>query len=464
MTAAGPGPEPQPDLGDHEEPETFLVTGPVAVPWSRGWSGSGPGVLAAASDAELARAACSDPAAFAAVYDRYSDRLHDYCTRMLRDRDAAADAVQDTFTTVATRLPQLREPDKLRPWLYAIARNEAHRRLKTRRREQLVDELPEQAADSPGPDTHAAQRELAALMNAAALGLPERERSILELHYRHGLDGPELAAALGISGTNANTVIGRARTMIERSLGALLLARRARGSHSGSSCAGLGEVLAAWDGIYSVLWRKRIARHVEHCPTCTAAVRDMVNPRALLGATPVLLPAPSWLRHHVLHHAGPGAGSSATVGAGAGAGKASWWPAAQRAVTPLRVAVAAPLIAIPAAAGLIWTVQPTATTAVLAQPAAAAPAVVGGQQPRFEFDMPTGSYRASTTVSSQPGGRPVAPSSSAPALLPRGPVPLSARPTKRPPPPNPAGPSISASATPPPETKAPPESPTTTPN
>src|SRR5437016_5330063 len=98
----------------------------------------------ARDDADLARAAASgDRAAFAAIYDRYADRLHDFCIGMLRDRDAAADCVQDVFLTAATRLAQLREPDRLRSWLYAIARNQALARIRQRRREQLSDELPE---------------------------------------------------------------------------------------------------------------------------------------------------------------------------------------------------------------------------------------------------------------------------------------------------------------------------------
>ena len=64
--------------------------------------------------------------------DRYADRLHDFCIGMLRDRDAAADCVQDTFCTAAVNLTNLREPDKLRPWLYSIARHEALRRLRER--------------------------------------------------------------------------------------------------------------------------------------------------------------------------------------------------------------------------------------------------------------------------------------------------------------------------------------------
>jgi DNA-directed RNA polymerase specialized sigma24 family protein len=80
----------------------------------------------ARSDAELVRAATAgDRGAFAAIYDRYTDRLHDFCWSVLRDRDEAADATQDTFLVAAERLGQLRHPERLRPWLYAVARSQA---------------------------------------------------------------------------------------------------------------------------------------------------------------------------------------------------------------------------------------------------------------------------------------------------------------------------------------------------
>jgi len=143
------------------------------------------------SDSELVHAAAGgDREAFAGIYDRYADRLHDFCVGMLRDRDGAADCVQDVFCTAATGLAQLREPDKLRAWLYSIARNEALRRLRERRRETPYDELPDAMAHEPGPDTLAARTELADLIAEAAGGLSDRDRSVLELAYRHGLDGP----------------------------------------------------------------------------------------------------------------------------------------------------------------------------------------------------------------------------------------------------------------------------------
>jgi len=78
------------------------------------------------SDGELATAAAAgDRQAFAEIYDRYADRLYDFCVGLIGDRDAAADCVQDAFCVAATDLASLREPDRLRPWLYSITRNHA---------------------------------------------------------------------------------------------------------------------------------------------------------------------------------------------------------------------------------------------------------------------------------------------------------------------------------------------------
>jgi RNA polymerase sigma factor (sigma-70 family) len=220
--------------------EIESATGPMTVP-----------------DAHLVAAALSNPAGFAAIYDRYADRLHDFCLGMLRDRDAAADCVQDVFTTAATRLVQLRERDKLRPWLYAIARHEALARLRARRREQPTDQVLDTHSSDPEPDVLAARSELAVLVAQAAGGLSERDHTLLELAYHQGLEGPELADALGVSPSNANTMLGRLRGTIERSLGALLVARR-----RARDCPELAGVLQGWDGQFTVLMRKRIARHI----------------------------------------------------------------------------------------------------------------------------------------------------------------------------------------------------------
>lgn len=280
---------------------------------------------AADDDATLALAAASgDRMAFAAIYDRYANRLYDFCVGMLRDRDAAADCVQDVFVTAASRLDQLREPDRLRSWLYAVARNEALSRIRDRRREQPSDELPEIVSGEPDPATLAARSELANLISDACGGLTDRDQLVLELSYRQGLSGPELADALGVSPRNANTLVERLRDTIARSLGALLICRQVRTDPS--RCPELAAILADWDGQFTVLTRKRAARHIDGCAVCEEQRAKMVSPATLLGSAPLLIPAPEWLREATLAHAGNVLPTTPRSAAGPPQTGNSWWP------------------------------------------------------------------------------------------------------------------------------------------
>ena len=84
-------------------------------------------------DRELVAAiAAGDADGLAEAYDRYATPLYTYCRFMLPDPDpmgSAAQAVQDTFIIAAAKLAELTDPDRLRPWLHAVARNECLRRL-----------------------------------------------------------------------------------------------------------------------------------------------------------------------------------------------------------------------------------------------------------------------------------------------------------------------------------------------
>ena len=249
------------------------------------------------SDSELvARVLDGDRAAFAEVYDRYADRLYDFARSMLRNPEDASDAVADAFVAFAEKLPQLREPDRLRPWLYAIVRTECLRRIKARGRvafggdEQLVD-MADTAAAS---DELVARSELQQLVWDAAGGLAERDRAILDLHLRQGLDGAELGEAMGVSASNAYVMMNRLRGQLERSLGALLVAKTGR-----SDCADLDTTLSNWDGEFSPLVRKRVARHVDGCARCTTRKAAMASPLALFAGVSAFA-APAGLRERVL--------------------------------------------------------------------------------------------------------------------------------------------------------------------
>jgi len=261
------------------------------------------------TDAQLVAAyLAGDRSALAGIYDRFSAGLYDTAAAMLRDRHEAADAMQDVFLIAAERISQLREPDRLKPWLYAILRNEVYRRSRKRGRALPTDfSAMASGAEMAAPTAPDAEGEavagaqLAELVRAAACGLDERDQLVLELSVRQGLQGADLAAALGVSAEQSYTLVHRMRERVDRSLGALVVARAGR-----KDCPTLDDILKGWDGQFSVLIRKRVARHVEGCETCEHTKRKAA-PIALLGAAPAFA-APPALRDLVLSRAGtPGA-------------------------------------------------------------------------------------------------------------------------------------------------------------
>jgi RNA polymerase sigma factor (sigma-70 family) len=242
----------------------------------------------------VAAIVAGNPAGLAAAYDRYAAALHTYCRTLLAEPADASDAVQDTFIVAAAKLDGLRDPDRLRPWLYAVARNECHRRLRARARTVDLDEAGEMTDDAIDVGRAAERADLRNLVRSAIAGLNPGEREVIELSLRHDLEGPDLADALGVPVNQAHALASRARGQLERSLGALLVARSGR-----EDCPELNEILASWDGDLTVLLRKRVSRHIEQCDVCGERKRRELSPAMLLGALPVFM-LPPGLREQVL--------------------------------------------------------------------------------------------------------------------------------------------------------------------
>ncbi|MFC5731042.1 MULTISPECIES: sigma-70 family RNA polymerase sigma factor [Nocardioides] len=251
-------------------------------------------------DSELvAGVLAGDRRAFAGVYERYADRLYDFAFSMVRNREEAADCVADSFVVMAEKLDQLRDHSSLRPWLYSVVRNECLRTLRGRARvahdDEWLAEMPD-LGDGPEQQVEAAavQHQARDLVWAAVEGLNDRDRALLDLHLRQGLEGAELAAAMDVTPANAYVMLSRARDQVERALGALLIARR-----GSEDCTTLADLLQDWDGRFSPLIRKRVARHIDGCDVCESRRKVMVSPLALLAAVP-LVAAPAGLRERVL--------------------------------------------------------------------------------------------------------------------------------------------------------------------
>jgi RNA polymerase sigma factor (sigma-70 family) len=234
-------------------------------------------------DSEVVAAiVAGDPAGLAAAYDRYAAPLYSFCRAMLREPADAADAVQDTFVIAVPRLSGLRDPERLRPWLYAVARNECHRRLRIGSQQAPLEEAPELTDEAADVATGVERAELRALVREALSGLGPAEREVLELQLRQGLGSGEVASVLGVSRNHAHALLSRARDQLETSLAVLVVARAGR-----RDCAELDALLDGWDGRLTVLLRKRVNRHVERCPVCSGRRQREMTPAMLLGVAPI---------------------------------------------------------------------------------------------------------------------------------------------------------------------------------
>jgi RNA polymerase sigma factor (sigma-70 family) len=273
-----------------------------------------PGYRAAVDDRALVAAmVAGDPRGLDGAYRAYADRLYAYARSVLHNADSAADAVHDTFVIAAQRVGDLRDPDRLRSWLYTIARNECLRILRAARRGAPLTDADEPVADPVDPTRGIHADQLRELVRAASQGLSDNDREMIELAVRHDLGAAEVGSVLGVSTDHAHARMSRARTQLHRSLGALLVARA-----GGARCATLTELTRGWDGVFTPLLRKRVSRHIERCSRCTERQSELLNPAQLLPAYAALpfLPVPAiiWERVASATTGGPAAATASSSG------------------------------------------------------------------------------------------------------------------------------------------------------
>ncbi len=164
--------------------------GPVAGPYAKlphhsapGWTQDTPLDDAGHDREVLAAIAAGDSASLATVYDRYAAGLYGYCHWMLHDPVGAAESLQDTFVIAVATLGKVPEPAKLRPWLFALARNECRRRIQPRSADRDEADAPGRRAgkglraDEVGPLAASAGQPGGAILDLADATMPFRALS-----------------------------------------------------------------------------------------------------------------------------------------------------------------------------------------------------------------------------------------------------------------------------------------------
>jgi RNA polymerase sigma-70 factor (ECF subfamily) len=209
-----------------------------------------------AEQAFVARLKAGDEAAYEELVRTRGGHLLAVARRLLRDEDAACDAVQDAFLSAFRSIQRFDGHAQLSTWLHRIVVNAALMRIRSRQRrpEQSIEPmLPRFAedghhaepvvswAESGGDALEAEQTR--ALVRAGIDELPERHRTVLVMRDIDGLSTREVADLLGSTENAVKLRLHRARqalaVIIKKRLStpATAPASRAAATSTGSSAA-----------------------------------------------------------------------------------------------------------------------------------------------------------------------------------------------------------------------------------
>lgn len=158
----------------------------------------------------LPRIAAEDKEAFCTLYETCSTTVFAYALSILRNRDDAEDALQDTFLKIRSAAHLYQPRGKPMAWIFAITKNVCL--MMIRKKVHTVPSPEEPAQPDPGLDRidHAEDR---MTLEKAFTVLPEDTCRIIMLHAVSGMKHREIAELLRIP---ISTVLSKYNRGIKR--------------------------------------------------------------------------------------------------------------------------------------------------------------------------------------------------------------------------------------------------------
>ncbi|MBX9708829.1 MAG: sigma-70 family RNA polymerase sigma factor [Caulobacteraceae bacterium] len=163
----------------------------------------------------LVQAGQGDRSAFRTVYEATSAKLFGVCLRILPDRQAAEDVLQDTYVTVWRKAASF-DASRASPitWLVTIARNRAIDRLRSAapmKNAAPVEDAHDLADSGPLASDVVEQADDAARLNGCLETLEDRARAVIRTAFFEGATYDELAR-------RENVPLGTMKSWIRRGL------------------------------------------------------------------------------------------------------------------------------------------------------------------------------------------------------------------------------------------------------
>lgn len=172
-------------------------------------------------DASLLDAArAGDRAALQEIYLRFGPAILRFLRDLTGQPALAADAAQETFVRAFRKLHDLRDPARLGPWLYGIARRVHLEQHKARRREVELGDHAALRPDRLTPELLLLGNETAQVVQQALRALAEDRRTALLLRVDHHLAYDDIAELMGWSLAKVKVEIHRGREVLRAALAA----------------------------------------------------------------------------------------------------------------------------------------------------------------------------------------------------------------------------------------------------
>lgn len=137
--------------------------------------------------------------ALAELFERHHAALYRYCLRLVGDRHAAEDLVQDVFMKMLRYRKSFRNDAGFTPWMFRIARNACVDLLRSTPAPSSETDPDEIASQDASAETQASDQQHAALVRRAIAALPLTQREALVLSRFEFKTYEEIAHVLGCS-------------------------------------------------------------------------------------------------------------------------------------------------------------------------------------------------------------------------------------------------------------------------
>ncbi len=182
----------------------------------------------------IERAQKGSEEAYRSIYDRYCRIVYTLAFQMVGNHTDADEIVQETFIRVFKNIHKLRNHKSFVAWLYQITINLSidHRKVRTRRRAQSIDDNQEMLAyfelatskrvRDPGQILE--NKELLEQINRAIEALPAQQKAVILLHEVEGLSKKMISDILNCSMVTVRTNLHHARKKLRKTLGRYLKA------------------------------------------------------------------------------------------------------------------------------------------------------------------------------------------------------------------------------------------------